>query len=203
MMTWITSHQTLLLILWPTLTAVASLVYKTLDADTRAHAVFSFLASIGIDIPKIFDAIGKMITPPNTSSSKKPPSAMPPGVAVFVGFFLMAAGATTTILGVGIVATNGCTPAQIAEEQRIEQTILVEQTILADLVACKTRQQIEADVATIIAGQPGADVAAIVDAALVLLVDVGVIPPNVLPTAVAMLPPEKRAQLHNPHLVAP
>lgn len=197
MMTWITSHQTLLLILWPTLTAVASLVYKTLDADTRAHAVFSFLASIGIDIPKIFDAIGKMITPPNTSSSKKPPSAMPPGVAVFVGFFLMAAGATTTILGVGIVATNGCTPAQIAEDQRIEQTIL------ADLVAGKTRQQIEADVATIIAGQPGADVAAIVDAALVFLVDVGVIPPNVLPTAVAMLPPEKRAQLHNPHLVAP
>jgi hypothetical protein len=192
--TWIAAHQMLLLILWPTLTGVASLVYKMLDADTRAHAVFSFLASIGIDIPKIIDAVGRMITPPN--AAKKPPSP-PVGLAVFVGFFLMAAGATTTILGVGFVASNGCAPAQIAEEQRIEQTVL------ADIVAGKSRQQIEADVATIIAGQPGADIAAIVDAALVLLVDVGVIPPNVLPTAVAMLPPEKRMQLHYPHPVAP
>jgi hypothetical protein len=191
---WITAHQMLLLILWPTVTALASLVYKALDADTRAHAVFSFLASIGVDIPKIIDAVGRMITPPN--SPPKPPSP-PAGLAVFAMFLLSA----TTVIGIGgvTITTTSCTPAQQALEAKIEQTVL------ADLAAGKTRQQIEVDIGTLVAGQTGADIALIVDDAIIVLIDIGVIPPNLLPKTVGMLPAEKRAKLHLPqrYLVAP
>jgi hypothetical protein len=59
---WITAHQALMLLAWPVLTAAASLVYTQLDKDTRTHAALSFLASIGVDLPKLWDALGRLLT---------------------------------------------------------------------------------------------------------------------------------------------
>jgi hypothetical protein len=59
---WITAHQALMLLAWPALTAVASLIYTQLDKDTRIHAALSFLASIGVDLPKLWDALGRLLT---------------------------------------------------------------------------------------------------------------------------------------------
>jgi hypothetical protein len=60
MMAWISAHQALLLILWPSVTALLSIIYKLFDQNTRAHAFFSFLAAIGVDIPKVIDALGRL-----------------------------------------------------------------------------------------------------------------------------------------------
>jgi hypothetical protein len=73
--------------------------------------------------------------------------------------------------------TAGCTPAQ--------QAILgqVETIILDDLAMGKTLTAIEADVARVFAGQTGVDIVLIVDEAIVLLIDAGLIPANILPYA--------------------
>jgi hypothetical protein len=73
--------------------------------------------------------------------------------------------------------TAGCTPAQ--------QAVLgqVEQIILDDLAMGKTLTAIEADVARVFAGQTGVDIVLIVDEAIVLLIDAGLIPAGVLPYA--------------------
>ena len=61
-----------------------------------------------------------------------------------------------------------CTPAQQAEFTQIENVVL------ADFKAGKTRIQIEDDVAAIvIPGNAGADVVAILDEAIALLIDSG------------------------------
>lgn len=50
------------IVLWPALTAAASLGYQALEHDTRGHAVLSALASLGLDLPKLWDALGRMLT---------------------------------------------------------------------------------------------------------------------------------------------
>lgn len=89
--------------------------------------------------------------------------------------------ATLACLVVAADVPASCTPAQQAEYTQIEQTVL------ADLQAGKTLAQIEQDVGQLVAGQPGADVAEILNDALTLLIDLGVIPANILPTAKADL----------------
>jgi hypothetical protein len=77
--------------------------------------------------------------------------------------------ASMSLGAIGAVAIN-CTPAQQAETQQIENVVL------ADLKAGKTLPQIEDDVAAIVLpGQAGADIVTIVNDAISLLVDVGVI----------------------------
>jgi hypothetical protein len=80
-----------------------------------------------------------------------------------------------------LASTNTCTPAQQAVETKVEQTIL------ADLAAGKNLAQIETDVATLLAGQPGADAVIVVNDVLAMLIDLGVIPHGLLPQAKAML----------------
>lgn len=82
---------------------------------------------------------------------------------------------------VAITALVDCTPAQQALQTQIEQTVL------ADLAEGKTRAQILEDVGRLLAGQPGADVGLAVADAISFLIDIGVIPPNVLPAAKEML----------------
>lgn len=84
-----------------------------------------------------------------------------------------------SVLGIG-ATVSACTPAQQAEWSQIEQTVL------SDLAAGKTREQILADVGSIVAGRPGADVAIILDDALEFLIDAGVIPADVLRAATKM-----------------
>jgi hypothetical protein len=62
MMQWITAHQVLLIAMWPLLTAVVSLFYKQLDAIPRVHAALSVLTALGIDLPKLWEALGRVIT---------------------------------------------------------------------------------------------------------------------------------------------
>jgi hypothetical protein len=96
--------------------------------------------------------------------------------AVAVVFFFVASLQAV----VGSPVSGGCTPAQQAQITKIEQIVL------ADILAGKTRAQIEADVGQALAGQAGADIAAIVDEVLMLLVDLGAIPAADLPRVMAM-----------------
>ena len=121
-------------------------------------------------------------------STRPPP---PPGagrVGLAMIFWIALAGGT---FATSMIFVEACTPAEQALQQRIEQTIL------ADLAAGKTRTQIIVDVGQLLAGQPGADVALIVADAITFLIDTGVIPPNVLPAAKTML-----AELQAEHAAA-
>jgi hypothetical protein len=80
-----------------------------------------------------------------------------------------------------VCAAFACTPANQAEATQIENVVL------ADLAKGDSLEQIEADVATIVAGKPGADVVVIVNDALQLLVDLGLIPANELPQVKIMI----------------
>lgn len=52
------AHQ---LAIYGLVTAIASLVYPVLDKNKYAHAIFSFLAASGIDLPKIWNAVVRML----------------------------------------------------------------------------------------------------------------------------------------------
>ena len=83
-----------------------------------------------------------------------------------------------SFVGVCVVAAClACSPAQQAE------LTAVENIVLHDVEQGKAIPAIETDVATLVAGQPGADVVAIVDSALTLLIDMGVVPQNFMPYA--------------------
>jgi hypothetical protein len=129
------------------------------------------LANFIEDIEQLVADIRGGGTPPSPPPVAPPASPPGPPVAMRVGL--------ATLLGFGLIACG--TPAQQAVEAKVEQTVL------ADIVAGKTLQQIEADVAQLVAGQPGADAVIITNDILAFLVDIGVIPPNVLPQAKAML----------------
>lgn len=81
------------------------------------------------------------------------------------------------MVGMSAVAASGegCKPAEVAP--KLSQ---VEQTVLDDLAMGKSAEEIERDVAQDLAGQPGADATKLVQDAIALLEDLGVIPPNVL-----------------------
>lgn len=66
----------------------------------------------------------------------------------------------------------------------------VVQTVVADITAGDTAEQVEADVARYLAGQPGVDIVVIVNDAIAIAIDLGLIPAGVLPQARAMLATE-------------
>ena len=72
-------------------------------------------------------------------------------------------------------------PACNANSPNLSQ---IEGIVLTDLESGKTLEQTEADVASLYAGQPGADVVAIVNDAIALLIDAGVLPAQWVPKAV-------------------
>jgi len=98
------------------------------------------------------------------------------GVPLFAWASVLLCGLMATV----VVPLQACTPVDQAVEAKIEQTVL------DDFLAGKTIVQIETDVAALVAEQPGADVVAIVNDILGLLVDLGKIPPNLIPKANAM-----------------
>ena len=55
---------------WPVLTGIASLVYSKLDANSRAHAIFAMLASVGLDLPALGASISKAVTGKYTLGAK-------------------------------------------------------------------------------------------------------------------------------------
>lgn len=56
-----TNWQMFLPLLYPLITAIASLIYPVLDKNKYAHAFFSFLAALGIDLPKVWSAVVRML----------------------------------------------------------------------------------------------------------------------------------------------
>lgn len=102
-----------------------------------------------------------------------------------------------TVVGAA-AATESCTPAQQALFDQVDNLVL------ADIRAGDVLNQIETDVAKLVAGQPGADVVMIVDDALALLIDLNAIPPNLIPTAIKMRTEEESKLLAaGKHLPAP
>ena len=85
MIVWIQNHWVWVVLLWPILSALASLVYGRLNEYPRWHAFFSLMAAAGIDIPKILDAVGRWInrSPPSVGGHSPPlrfkPPPPPPG----------------------------------------------------------------------------------------------------------------------------
>lgn len=96
--------------------------------------------------------------------------------------------AAILVLFVAWPLASACTPAQVAAIEDVPGLVL------QDLEAGKTLPQIEADVSASIVcpGAPAGscktaqEIDAIIDDALVLLTDLGVIPPGILPAANAM-----------------
>lgn len=91
------------------------------------------------------------------------------GATIFLMFATWGTAGRLHVSQGAIVAGGGCTPAQQAELSDLEKTIL------ADIAAGKSRQQIEADVATILVGKDGPAIARIVDDVIQLLLDRGYI----------------------------
>lgn len=85
---------------------------------------------------------------------------------------------------IALACAVACTPAQKAEVQSIEALVA------KDLAAGDSLPQVEADVAKLIAGQPGADAVIVLNDALILLIDAGILPPNLLSVAETMLASE-------------
>lgn len=122
--------------------------------------------------------------------------AMPPMLAMFrrrgpppgaAGVFLLVVVASQP-LGVLVAAASvvSCTPAQDAT------WVTLEKTVLADVIAGKTRQQIEQDVGMILGGQTGETIATIVDDVLTFLLDIGAIPTPNIQSARTMLALHKK-----------
>lgn len=122
-----------------------------------------------------------LTTPPTVTELPGPmfrAPAKPPGPPTAARRTLLTVRSLAMFVPVGLLAfVLSCTAAQQATWTRVEQVVF------DDLAQGKSRQQIEVDVGTVLAGQVGADIARIVDEAIVLLLDTGAIPPNVIPIA--------------------
>lgn len=172
---------------WTAIIAVVSLANKFIlgpfapNIARLVSALISIptghLANLIEDLQQLWKDISNPPPPvgPNGSGGTSPPKPPPPA-SLKVGLAMIAA-----FLGFNVA----CTPAQQAVFSKIEQIVL------DDLAAGKTRAQIEIDVGNALAGQPGADAAIVLEDVLTFLIDAGYIPPNVLPAAKTMLTEEK------------
>lgn len=59
---WVQANPILFTALWTVLTAAVSVAVRALDAFPRAHAVLSLLAGLGLDVPKVLDALKRILT---------------------------------------------------------------------------------------------------------------------------------------------
>jgi hypothetical protein len=180
---------TQLLTVWPVIIAIVSLVNKFglgkvwPNGARLISALISLptghLANFLEDLETLWKDINSPPPPvgPNASGGTSPPKPPPPVSMRNVGFGLIGA----TLIGLN----TGCTPAQGALFSKVEQVVL------DDLAAGKTRRQIEIDVGNALAGQPGADVAIVLEDVLTFLIDAGYIPSNLLPQAQTMLAEER------------
>jgi len=99
MMAFVTAHATLIALLWPAVTALASLGYTLAESNPRMHAALSFLAGIGIDLPKIWAALTRMLTGSAVTAAKVAV------VAVFMGL------AGVSVSACGVFSPSAIPPA--------------------------------------------------------------------------------------------
>lgn len=148
-----------------------------LGADLKMAGAFALTAFIAWLRTDPWTAAEKRI------AQKRSATTIPPiAGSTFVILFLFG-GVTSSLaivaVGSSALLSEGCTPAQQAELGQIESIVL------ADVQAGKTLEQIMADVGKVVGGKAGVDVAVITYDILVTLIDLGVIPSNVLPQAQA------------------
>lgn len=88
-LTW-SQVQPYVLLAWPVVTALASLAYTALDKTSRGHAFLSGLASLGLDLPKLLDALRRLVAGSGkgggsvtslTPTAKPPTPPVPPAAA--------------------------------------------------------------------------------------------------------------------------
>lgn len=118
---------------------------------------------------------GSGTAPPADPPIAKPPTNARMGLAAF-GFATIFA-VQTIAFG---AAVTGCTPAQQAEAQSLEQLVL------HDIQLGKGEQAIEADIAAQLAGQPGVDVVIVLNDILQFLIDAGVVPADLVSNTLAL-----------------
>lgn len=87
-----------ILIGWPVLTALSSLLVKVLDKTSWGHAFFSALAGLGIDLPKTLDAIKRML-----SGTARTAAGIASKTMIVIALLTFTASSTS------------CTPAQAAD----------------------------------------------------------------------------------------
>ena len=181
---------------WTSTIAVVSLVNKFVVMPAAptvgrwVSAIISIpsghLANLLEDLAVIFaDVTGGG---PPAGSPPNHPDASPPNHPKDGGSNLQRRGFMPTLFGLLIapvvaVLFGACTPAQVAQQTQIEQTVL------NDLKAGKSFPAIEADVCAIVdpsSPQTCTVGAVIVNDAVTLLIDLGVIPANLIPSAVAL-----------------
>jgi hypothetical protein len=182
---------TQILTAWTALIAILSLVNKyglgklSPNVARFVSALISLptghLANFIEDIETLLRDTGVLPPKPPTGgsstgspSSIKPPNRPPPPNAARgrIGFGFVGC------LALGLsLAQVGCTPAQQAQFDQIEQIVL------ADLAQGKPRAEILVDVGNALAGKPGADAAIVLVDVLTFLIDAKILPPNVIPLA--------------------
>ncbi len=91
-LTWTHAHAFEILMLWPLITAIVSLFYKKLDSYPRVHAVLSSLVAAGLDLPKLLDALKRVLT--GAPSSGPDPNG---GLAKLLAFILAVTVAPTLL----------------------------------------------------------------------------------------------------------
>ena len=83
-LSWTHENAALILLVWPIVTGVVSLVYNYLDHMPRVHAVLSAFVSAGLDVPSLMDALKRLLTgqPPGGGKPRvvvvNPPCPLPP-----------------------------------------------------------------------------------------------------------------------------
>jgi hypothetical protein len=74
-MNWIESHQTLIALAWPILTAILTGIFKPRSPEAydkmppRVAAFFKLLGALGLDVPNTIEAIGQALTGRKDSAS--------------------------------------------------------------------------------------------------------------------------------------
>jgi hypothetical protein len=159
--------QAWVLFLWPVITGLASLGAAALDKTTVGHAVLSFLASIGLDLPKLLDALKRALSPETRAAMR---AAAAKTLVVFA------------LVGLVLGGTQSCTPAQWAQAGQTWADIL------SGLEHGHTIEQIELQVAKDngFGGVVNTIVVTLVVDAIDEMIALGIIPPQYIPAATAM-----------------
>lgn len=126
---------------WAGLTALASLLYQAAEKNARMHAFLSTLASLGVDLPALWNALGRMVSgqpPTNTAASRARARAA----------------AATTLGGAMLACLLGCsgcgaTAGQVVQDVTIglNATVCVLNTYSADIAKGEGEVQAVADAA--------------------------------------------------------
>lgn len=176
---------------WLTSQTGATLVQTLHDPNAlRAAVAAAVVAGLSSVLLLAKQSWLQPVAPTGVSLKKTPPFPNPPSSPTLSRTlaFVMAVMLVPAFMIASLSSLEGCANPAV-------QALLsnVEQLVLNDLAAGKSRADILADVGKLVAGQPGADVGLILADALQVLIDLHVIPANILGRAHTMLAEQRLA----------